>query len=132
LEIVNHPIGTVEAIAIVKLIHSSKSLEKLSVIDCNIDSEGACHLAQNTTLRDLNLSHNPFGREGAISLAGILHTNISLQILALSDCTPPGEKGTHKLLNAMTINSTVQHLILPKECEEKFPKLSEVQSRVFS
>jgi len=40
LEIVNHPIGTVEAIAIVKPIHGSKSLEKLSVIDCNIGSEG--------------------------------------------------------------------------------------------
>ena len=103
--------------------------------NCNIDSEWACHLAQalceNTTLRDLNLSHNPFGREGAISLAGILHTNTSLQILVLSDCAPLGEKGTHKLLNAITINSTVQHLILPKECEEKFLKLSEVQSGVF-
>ena len=65
MEIVNHPIGTVEAIAIVKLIHSSKSLEKLNVINCNIDSEGACHLTQalceNTTLRDLNQStiHSP-------------------------------------------------------------------------
>ena len=50
-----------EAIAIVKLIHSSKSLEKLNVINYNIGSEGACHLAQalreNTTLGDLNLSH---------------------------------------------------------------------------
>ena len=90
-------------------------------------------LCENNTLRNLNMSHNPFGREGAISLAGMLHTNTSLQILALSDCAPLGGKGTHELLNAMTINIHCTHLILPKEYEEyahKFPKLSEVWSRV--
>ena len=63
----------------------------------------------------------------------MLHTNTSLQTLKLSPATPLGEEGTYKLLEAMTVNSTVQHLILPKECEEyahRFPKLSEVWSRV--
>ena len=48
-----------------KLIHSNKSLEEVYMRNCNIDSEGACHLTQalceNTTLRDLNQStiHSP-------------------------------------------------------------------------
>ena len=137
LEMVDHPIGTEEAMAIIKLIRSNKSLEILNMIGCSIDSEVACHLAQslrdNTTLRNLDLSCKPIQRAGAISLAGILHTNTSVQTLKLSHCAPLGEEDTYKLLEAMTVNSTVQHLILPKECEDyahKFPKLSEVWSRV--
>jgi len=32
--------------AVAKLIHSNKSLEEVNMMNCSIDSEGACHLVQ--------------------------------------------------------------------------------------
>ena len=139
LEIVNHPIGTVEAIAILKLIHSNKSLEEVNMSRCSIDSEGACHLAQalceNTNWETEPVPQFIWPRRNYFFSWNNPYQHITTDTGTIWLCAPLGEKGIHKLLEAMTINSTVQHLILPKECEEyaqKFPKLSEVQSRVFS
>ena len=184
-------IGTKDAAAIIQLIHNNKSLERVWM-DCDIDSEGVCHLAQalceNTTLRELDLQsqfyfyyHNSNGTKGAmalaqlihnksleqvivrscepgsewghissdqtsilsvpwntigqggvVALAAMLHTNTSLQSLDLNDA-PIGEEGIRKVLEAMTVNSTLQELTLPQECKvyaESLPEFSRVSSRV--
>jgi len=114
LALCHNPIGENDATALAKLIHSSKSLEEVHMRFCSINSEGACHLAQalceNTSLRILKLSWNPIGQEGS-------------------------EGDIHKLLEAMTVNSTLRYLILPMKCTkyaESFPRFDEVRSRVFT
>ena len=206
-----HPVGTTVAMAIAKLIHNSKSLEEVIISGCNIDSEGACHLVQalceNTAVKKLDLSDNPFGKRGVMALAKLIHTNKSLEDVKVIDsridirymfgsgeacedtavkklddtqlihsnksmhkvdisscfidnevachlaqalCVnttlqkmdlsgiPIGqersvEEGIHKLLEAMTVNSTLRVLRLSKGCEEytkSFPRFSEVRCRV--
>ena len=60
------------------LMHSNKSLEEVNVRNCDIGSDGACHLAWelcvNTSLRKLDLSRNPIGTEGAMALAEVIRT----------------------------------------------------------
>ena len=113
LDLSRNHIGTKGAMAIATLLLNNRSLEVVNMSICSIDSEGACHLAQalreNTTLRELDLSRNPIG-EGRSAKEGI-----------------------HKLLEAMTINSTLQRLIFPRNSKpyaESFPKFNEVSSRV--
>jgi len=148
LELVNHPIGTKGAMGIAKLLKNSKSLEEVNVSHCGIDGEGTCHLAQalceNTTLKELDLSFNPIGPDGALALGEMLCTNTSLQTLSLYDNygeefvnndpdTQLGKEDVYKFLEAMTVNSTLQGLILPWECYEDaktFPRFREVRERV--
>ena len=77
---------------------------------------------------------NPIGQEGADALAVMLRTNKSLLILDLYHWDALlSEEDICKLLEALTVNSTLQQLILPGECEEyakSFPRSSEVASRV--
>ena len=211
LHLIDHPVGTTGAKAIAKLIHNSKSLEEVNISGCNIDSEGACHLVQalceNTAVKKLDLSDNPFGKRGVMALAKLIRTNKSLEDVKVIDSRiyirdmfgsgeacentavkkldhtqlihsnksmhkvdisscfidnegachlaqalcenttlqkmdlsgiPIGqersvEEGIQKLLEAMTVNSTLRELRLSKGCEEytkSFPRYSEVRCRV--
>ena len=132
-----NPIGTKGALTLAKVIHDNKSLEDIRVCTCKIDSDGACHLTQamhgNTTVRKLDLSNNPIGHKGAFGLAEMLHTNTSLHRVDLYNCELLGDEGTHKLIEAMTVNSTLHTLRLPREYEDYaklVPGFSEVTTRV--
>jgi len=66
-------------------------------------------LCENTTLRKLDLSWNLIGEEGS------------------------AKEGIHKLLEAMTVNSTLHRLKLPEKYREyarKFPRFSQLSNRV--
>ena len=122
-------IGTKGAMALAQLIHN-KSLEQVIVRSCKPGNEWV-HISNYET-STLSTTWNTIGQEGAVALATMLHTNTSLQRLDLDD-TPIGEEGIHKLLEAMTVNSTLQELTLPQECKgyaESLPEFSRVSSRV--
>ena len=90
-------IGTKGTAAIIQLIHNCKSLESVCM-DCDIDGEGVCHLAQalceNTTLRELDLhyGHNNNGTKGAMALAQLIH-NKSLEQVIVRSFEPGSERG---------------------------------------
>ena len=76
------------------------TLEHVYLFWCNIGSVGAQHLAQalcvNTSVKTLDLSHNPLGYEGAKALAEMLGgngaessgtVNTTLEHVDLSDCS---------------------------------------------
>jgi len=52
--------------------------------NCNVYSEGACHLAQalceNTTLTNLDLSLSPIGTKEATALAELKHNNKEVDV----------------------------------------------------
>jgi len=158
-----NPIGTKGALSMAKVIRNNKSLKELYMSNCNVYSEGACYLAQalceNTTLTNLDLSINPIGTKEATALAELKHNNKEVDISkcstdsggtchlaqALCESTTLDLSHSHigqkrsvkesilKLLEAMTVNSTLQKLVLPWECKEYangYPKYTEVSSRV--
>ena len=90
-------IGTKDAAAIIKLIHNNKSLERVWM-ECDIDSEGVCHLAQalceNTTLKRLDLyyRYHNIGLKGAMAFAQLIH-NKSLEQVIVRSCEPGSERG---------------------------------------
>ena len=91
-------------------------LKMLNLQDCHISSEDAMELTaglgKNTTLRNLNLSHNPIGvhLEGVTAVAKLLEVH-SLTQLVLRDCHISGQ-GATKLAAALCKNSTLKHLNL--------------------
>lgn len=100
------------------LLQENYTLVHINVVNCNISSCGACHIATalctNGTLQHLNLSQNPIGVEGAASFAEMLQQNKSLNTLWLSDDSICKE-GTQKLIDSLTENTTLESLWLPYE-----------------
>ena len=88
----------------------------LNLQDCHISSEDAMELVaglgKNTTLRNLNLSHNPIGEhvKGVTAVAKLLEVH-SLTQLVLRDCHISGQ-GARELAAALCKNSTLKHLNL--------------------
>ena len=82
----------VDRLASVLKDHSKCTLRWLELEDCHISSEGAAKLVaalcKNTTLRDLNLSHNLIGKhvEEANAVAKMLVENKTLRTLTLESC----------------------------------------------
>ena len=97
--------------------HSKCTLTVLILRDCHISSEGAVKLAaalcKNTTLNDLDLSHNPIGEhvEGVTAVAKMLVENKTLTELYLQDCHISSE-GAVELAAALWKNSTLNDLNL--------------------
>ena len=94
-------------------------LTELNLQDCHISSEGAVELAaalcKNTTLKHLDLDHNPIGVEGASSMSDMLQCNTSLEELYLCDDSV-GEEGVHQLINSLKDNNkTLRELRLPEK-----------------
>ena len=100
----------------------------LSLVSMNIGDAGAVALAQalhhNTTLKGLNLSNNNISDGGAVALAQALHHNSTLKKLSLYGNDAVGKEGTHQLVQALTVNTSITTpyvgggLILPRRCEE--------------
>ena len=95
---------------------SELKLKMLNLQDCHISSEDAMELVaglgKNTTLTNLNLSHNPIGEhvKGVTAVAKLLEVH-SLTQLVLRDCHISGQ-GARELAAALCKNSTLKHLNL--------------------
>ena len=115
LDLTHNPIGVEGAVA--KMLAENKTLTGLALRYCHISSEGAVELAaalcKNTTLRNLNLSHNPIGEhvEGVTAVAKMLVENKTLTELYLRYCYISSE-GACELAAALCKNSTLKHLDL--------------------
>ena len=95
----------------------------------SISDTGTKILAQalhhNSTLERLDLSYNNISDDGAVALAQALHDNSTLKELDLSGNDAIGKEGTHQLVQALTVNTSITKvtlysggLILPRRCEE--------------
>ena len=110
--------ANVDSLASVLKDHSKCTLTELYLWDCHISSEGAVELAavlcRNSTLKRLDLDHNPIGVEGASSMSDMLQHNTSLEYLHLRDDSV-GEEGVHQLINSLKHNQTLRELRLPEK-----------------
>ena len=88
----------------------------------NIGDAGAVALAvalhHNSTLNSLYLNGNNIGDAGAVALAEALHHNSTLNNLDLNSNNNIGENGTHQLIQALTVNKSIDFLTLPPTCEK--------------
>ena len=118
LYMISNPIGEhVEGVtSVAKMLVENKTLTKLDLRVCHINSKGAVELAaalcKNTTLKHLDLDYNHIGVEGASSMSDMLQHNTSLRVLHLCDDSV-GEEGVHQLINSLKHNQTLTHLYLP-------------------
>ena len=108
----------------------AQAMKVLDLSNNNISDGGAVALAQalhhNSTLKELYLSNNSISDAGAVALAQALHHNSTLKELDLSDNYAIGKDGTHQLVQALTVNTSITEvihlyvggLILPGRCEK--------------
>ena len=84
-------------------------------------------LHHNSTMKMLDLFNNSIGDAGAVALAKALHHNSTLDLLNLSGHSYIGKEGTHQLVQALTVNTSITKatstlngggLILPRRCEK--------------
>ena len=102
-------------------LHHNENKERL-LLCSKISDAGATALAQalhhNSTLERLDLSLNNISDAGATALAQALHHNSTLKKLNLIGNDGIGEEGTRQLVQALTVNTSINTLYLPKRCEE--------------
>ena len=95
---------------------SDCKLEVLTLVRCNISSEGVVALAtalcKNVTLRSFNLDYNPIGQQGAAAIAQMLPQNRTLRRLYLCDDSI-GEEGARQLVSSLDQNCTLEIMSLP-------------------
>ena len=119
------------AVALAQALHHNSTLEELNLSNNNISDAGAESLAQalhhNSTLQRLNLYNNNISDAGAESLAQVLHHNSTLKWLNLSGNDAIGKEGTHQLVQALTVNTSITKVTsycdcdglgLPRRCKE--------------
>ena len=92
-------------------LHHNSTLEWLDLSNNSINDAGANALAQvlchNPTLEWLNLSNNNISDTGVEALAQALYHNSTLEELLLSNNDAIGKEGTHRLLQALTVNTSI-------------------------
>ena len=90
-------------------------IERLELRRCSMTSDGVGEvmsgLSENQTLRELNMSDNPIGSEGAVTMATMLRCNSSLERLDLYNCSI-GSSGGVELGAALESNKTLRKLDL--------------------
>ena len=122
LNLQNNNIGDDGAVAIAEALHHNSTMNSLSLYNNNISDDGAVAIAKalhhNSTIQNLNLFKNNISDDGAVALAEALHHNSTLQRLNLYGNINIGEKGTHQLVEALTVNKSINILHLPYICEE--------------
>ena len=122
LDLSHNNISDVGATDLAQALHHNSTLNTLDLSHNNISDVGATDLAQalhhNSTLNTLDLSHNNISDVGATDLAQALHHNSTLERLDLDGNVGIGEEGTHQLVQALTVNTSVNRLWLPKRCEK--------------
>ena len=122
LDLSNNSISDAGAVALAQALHHNSTLKELDLSNNSISDGGAVVLAQalhhNSTLKRLYLSNNSISDAGAVPLAQALHHNSTLERLYLYGNDGIGEEGTHQLVHALTMNTSIICLTLPKRCEE--------------
>ena len=92
-------------------------IEELNLRWCSMTSDGVgevmsgLHVSDNHTLRELDLSHNQIGSEGAVAMSTMLKRNSSLETLGLHMCSI-GSSGGVELGVALERNKTLRVLWL--------------------
>ena len=114
-------INDAESDNLAQALHHNSTLKWLYLSNNNISDAGAVALAQvlhqNFVLERLNLSKNNIRDVGAVALARALHHNSTLKWLDLSYNDAIGKEGTHQLVQALTVNTSITK-ILPMRCKE--------------
>ena len=122
-------IGDAGAVALAQALHHNSTLKNLYLSNINISDAGAVALAlalhHNSTLKLLDLSNNNINDAGAVALAHTLHHNSTLERLYLYGNDAIGKEGTHQLVQALTVNTSITKvtrfvggLKLPRRCKE--------------
>ena len=135
-------ISDAATVALAQALHSNYILERLNLSNNNISDGGAVALAQalhhNSTLKELDLFNNNISDAGAVPLAQALRHNSTLEKLSLYANDAIGKEGTHQLVQALTVNTSISEdrwnpatsiitshiwcvnagLTLPSRCEE--------------
>ena len=119
LDLSNNCISSVGAVIIALALYYNSTLEKLYLSNNSINDAGVAVLAQalyrNSTLKELMLCNNSIGDDGAVAIAQALHQNSTLQKLNLGGNNDIGVQGTRKLVEALTANTKLCCVTLPKE-----------------
>ena len=103
-------------------------------------------LHHNFNLERLYLSNNNISDAGAVALAQALHHNSTLEKLHLYGNDAIGKEGTHQLVQALTVNTSITNttsyhsydggagLILPRRCKKHATQCTQyntVKDRIF-
>ena len=125
LDLSNNSISDAGAVALAQALHHNSTLKELYLSNNSISDAGAVALAQalhhNSNLKELYLSNNSISDAGAVALAQALHHNSTLKKLDLYGNDGIGEESTYKLVQALTVNTSITRgcgLIFPERCEE--------------
>ena len=140
LDLSKNSISDAGAVALAQALHHNSTLTQLYLSNNSISDAGAVALAQalhhNSTLTLLYLSNNNITDAGAEALAQALHRNSTLKGLKLYDNDGIGEEGTHQLVQALTVNTSISRyggLSLPRRCQEyaeQCPQYHTVRNRI--
>ena len=85
---------------------TSLSLMNMSISDAVVVAL-AHALHHSSTVKELDLSKNNISDVGAVALAQALHHNTTLKSLDLSANNAIGRDGTHQLVQALTVNTSI-------------------------
>ena len=117
-------------VALAQALYHSSTLKELHLFNNSISDAGAVAIAQalhhNSTLERLYLSNDNISDAGAVALAQALHHNFTLKKLGLPGNDAIGKEGTHQLVQALAMNTSITEviplyvggLILPRRCKE--------------
>ena len=137
LDLSNSRISDAGSTALAQALHHNSTLDALDLSNSRISDAGSTALAQalhhNSTLDALDLSNSRISDAGSTALAQALHHNSTLRWLYLSGNDAMSAEGTRQLVQALTVNTTVYRLLLPRRCEEyatQCPQYSEVKDRI--
>ena len=120
-------IGTYPATA---LKHNT-TLSELGLGWCGLVDEAICELCGGLKwcrLKTLHLGKNPFGEQGAKSLADVIKDNTTSEKLGMLGCDNISYGGVQYLMDAMRYNTTLKMLTLSEMYKHLVPP--ELVSRV--
>ena len=99
--------------------------------ECGLEDEAICELCGGLKwcrLKALDLWYNPFGEQGAKSLADVIKDNPTLEKLGMIGCNNLSDGGVQYLMDAMRSNTTLKMLTLSDKYKHLVPP--ELVSRV--
>ena len=124
-------------VSLAKALHHNSTIHELRLLGNRISDKGAVALAdalhRNSTLQSLRLDNNSIGDEGAVALAEVLLKTQSLHRLDLDGNDGIGDRATGKVVEALTQNSSINKVYLPRRCREyatKCPNYHQVRTKL--
>ena len=92
--------------------------------ECGLEDEAICELCGGLKwcrLKTLRLWGNPFGEQGAKSLADFIKDNPTLENLDMHGCDEISDGGVQYLMDAMRSNTTLKMLTLSDKYKHLVP-----------